>query len=168
MLGVASLAMTATAASVFLLHLGIRPVLSGSMRPAYGPGWAIVTRQVPVADVRKGDIVVFTPPGLSSPFAHRVVSVSGPLDHPVITTKGDANSAPDPWHARLDGSTVPEVVAAVPWVGGLMSDLESGNLRLLLTVVAGLALCFAGTRFILRGGGEVPAEAAGPGGPSTT
>ncbi len=167
MLGAASLAMTAAAAAVFLFHLGIRPVLSGSMRPTYGPGWAIVTRPIPVADVRKGDIVVFTPPGLSSPFAHRVVSVSGSPSHPVITTKGDANSAPDPWHARLDGPTVPEVVTAVPWLGRLMLDVESRDLRLFLLVVAGLALCVAGTRFILRGGGEVPAEPAGAGGPST-
>jgi hypothetical protein len=62
---------------------------------------------------------------------------------------------------------VPEVVTAVPWLGRLMLDVESRDLRLFLLVVAGLALCVAGTRFILRGGGEVPAEPAGAGGPST-
>lgn len=150
-LGLASLA-----AAVFLLHLGVRPVLSGSMRPTYGPGWAIITRPIPVSGVRPGDIVVFTPPGEQAPFAHRVTSVSGGPAHPVITTKGDANPGPDPWHARLEGSTVPEVVGEVPWLGYLMVALERQWLHVLLVGVLGTAMCVVGTRAILRDGSEEP------------
>lgn len=139
----------ACAVAVFWLHIGVRPVLSASMRPTYGPGWAIITRPIPVNQVRPGDIVVFTPPGESAEFAHRVMTVSGPSEHPVITTKGDANPAPDPWHARLDGSTVPEVVGEVPWVGYAIVDLKDQWARVLLIAVVGLGSCYVGTQAIL-------------------
>lgn len=142
----------ALAASVFWLHIGIQPVLSGSMRPTYGPGWAIVTRPIPVSQVKPGDIVVFTPPGESAQFAHRVVKVSDGSTHPVITTKGDANPVPDPWHARLDSSSVPKVVGEVPWLGYVMVYMGRQWLHALLVAVLGTALCVLGTRAILRSG----------------
>jgi signal peptidase I len=148
---VVSGALTAGAVAVFSLHLSIRPVLSGSMRPTYAPGWAIVTRPTPTSQVRPGEIIVFTPPGSSAQYAHLVVSVSGPAGHPVITTKGDANRTADPWHLRLHGSTVPTVVAKVPWLGWVMVDFENRWGRVLLIGVLGLGACFGGTRAILRG-----------------
>jgi signal peptidase len=143
------------AAAVFWLHLSIRPVLSGSMRPTYGPGWAIVTRSIPVGQVEPGDIVVFTPPSSSTPFAHRVVSVTPSPRGPVVTTKGDANPVADPWHARLEGRTVPEVVGAVPVVGYLMVGLGRPLVHVLLVAVLGSALCVVGVRSILHGPAKV-------------
>jgi len=143
--------------AVFWLHIGIRPVLSGSMRPTYGPGWAIITRPLPVNQVRRGDIVVFTPPGEAAQFAHRVTSVSGPHSHPVITTKGDANPMPDPWHARLEASTVPQVVGEVPWLGYAIVGIKDNFARVLLIALVGLGVCWMGTRAIL---GRSPSGAA--------
>jgi signal peptidase len=119
------------------------------MRPTYGPGALLVTRPVPVEDLHKGMIVAFVPPGEHAEFAHRITSVTGPPLVPIITTKGDANPAPDPWHAQLTTATVPEVVATVPWVGRLMVGLR-GQLQLLLIVAGGLYAAVAGTRWILR------------------
>jgi signal peptidase I len=146
-------ALTAAAAALALMvvafHIEVRPVLTGSMVPTYGPGALLVTQPVPVTDVHKGMIVLFVPPGQRSEFAHRITSVSGGRSHPIITTKGDANKAPDPWRARLDSPTVPEVVASVPWLGRLMIGLR-GPIQIVLIVLGGLIVSVSGTGWILR------------------
>jgi len=147
---VTAVCFTGIAVAVLWLHIGIRPVLSGSMRPTYAPGWAIVTRQIPLSAVRRGDIIVFTPPGSDAQFAHRVTSVSGPANDPIVTTKGDANPSPDAWHLRLEGTTVPEVVTEVPWLGSIMVDFEHQWEHAALIALLGLGICFGGTKAILR------------------
>jgi signal peptidase len=155
------------AGAVFWLRLSVRPVLSPSMRPTYGPGWVIVTRSVPVSQIRPGDIVVITPPGSTVQVAHRVVTVSGPPRDPVITTKGDANPGPDPWRARLDGSQVPEVVGEAPALGYVLAFLEQGATRAVVVGVLGLGLATAGTSSILRAGQQPSARTApAPAGPT--
>jgi signal peptidase I len=171
LLVMATTCVAAVSVGVFWLHLGIRPVLTGSMRPTYGPGWAIVTRPIPVSSVRPGDIIVFSPPGMTVQFAHRVMTVSGSPSHPIVTTKGDANRSPDPWHARLEGRTVPEVVTEVPWVGNLMVAVKQQWARVLLIAIVGLGTCCMGTRAILGkpsskialpGGGNLPRKRTQP------
>jgi signal peptidase I len=135
--------------AVVLLHLEVRPVLTGSMVPTYGPGALLVTRSVPTADLHKGMIVLFVPPGEHAEYAHRITSVTGSAGHPIITTKGDANKAADPWHAQLNSSTVPEVVTSVPWVGRLMVGLR-GPIQLALIVIGGAIVAVSGTRRILH------------------
>ena len=128
--------------SVFTLHLGIRPVLTGSMRPDYGPGAVLVTRQVPASSLRPGMIVLLVPPGDHAAYAHRIATVSGSPDAPVITTKGDANRAPDPWHAKITAGSVNQVVGSVPGVGRVlvgMRGLGQITLALIGTLVAGWA-----------------------------
>jgi signal peptidase len=147
--GILSLGGIAVATSIVVLHIGIRPVLTGSMRPTYGPGSLVVTRPVPVDELRPGMIVLFVPPGEHAVFAHRITSVSGSPSRPVITTKGDANKADDPWHAQLATTSVPEVVGTVPDVGRLLVGLH-GRLQVVLVVLGGLCLGVSGTRRILR------------------
>ncbi len=137
------------AVGVFVLHLEIRPILTGSMVPTYGPGAIVVTKPVPVADLHKGMIVLFVPPGEHTEFAHRITSVTGSRSDPIITTKGDANKAPDPWHARLTSATVPEVVATVPWIGRLMVGVR-GPVQVVLILMGGLLVGVSGMRRILR------------------
>jgi signal peptidase I len=143
-----TVACAATALAVVVFHVEVRPVLTGSMVPTYGPGAILVTRPIPVADLRKGMIVVFVPPQEHAEFAHRITSVSGVRSHPIITTRGDANKAPDPWHAELTSPTVPEVVATVPWAGRLMVGVR-GPIQLALIVLGGLTVGVSGTRRIL-------------------
>ena len=149
LVGILTTTMLAVAALTFIFHLGLKAVLSGSMRPAFAPGSVIVTHRIPTSELRSGDILVFTPPGLHVQFAHRVVTVSGSSDDRVITTKGDANHVLDPWHAHLIGSMVPVVVVAIPWIGNVLDRVQGLALRLTLLIVAGLLLCLAGTRAIL-------------------
>jgi len=94
-------------------------------------------------------IILFVPPGEHVEFAHRIASVTGGPTDPVITTKGDANRSPDPWHAELTSGTVPEVVGTIPWVGRLMVGVQ-GPLQLALIILGGLVVCVSGTRWILH------------------
>jgi signal peptidase I len=144
-----SLALLGTAGLLFFLHLSVQPVLTGSMRPTFGPGSVVVSRAIPVQAIRPGMVVIFVPPGDSASYAHRVVSVSGSRSHPVLVTKGDANPGPDPWHARIDAPSIQEVVFAVPDLGRLMVAAKGPVAVAGLILLAGLLVGLTGVRSIL-------------------
>jgi signal peptidase len=80
---------------------------TGSMRPTLNPGDVAVLTSEPTADLRKGQIVAFHPPGEPHlTVTHRAVSVERTRNGVIIQTKGDANNARDPWHAHIVGDTV--------------------------------------------------------------
>jgi len=133
---------------VVTLHLGIRPVLTGSMRPDYGPGAILVTRQVPTASLRPGIIVLLVPPGEHAAYAHRIVSISGTRWAPVVTTKGDANRSTDPWHAKITATHVNEVIGSFPGIGRIAVALR-GTGQILLALVGGTLAAWAGARWFL-------------------
>lgn len=140
----------AVAVGAFVFHLGLSPVLTGSMRPTFSPGDAVITRAVPVSSIHPGDVTVFVPPGETSQYAHRVTSVRATPGGVVITTKGDANPAGDAWHATLTGPTAGKVVFAVPKVGRLMVWFATPLARALAIALVGLVLTAVGTRALLR------------------
>jgi len=147
---VACLALAVSAAlaiSVITLHLGVRAVLTGSMRPDYGPGAVLLTQRIPVSAVKTGMIVLFVPPGKHSEYAHRVMSVTGTSASPIITTKGDANAAADPWHARLVTPFANQVIGSLPGLGRVIVAIR-GTGQILLAVVGGVVAIWAGTRWI--------------------
>jgi hypothetical protein len=67
------------------------------MKPAYGPGDAIITREVDVRSIAVGQIALFVPPGETAEYAHRVTTVTGDRVRPTVTTKGDANPVAAAW-----------------------------------------------------------------------
>jgi signal peptidase I len=123
------------------LHLTASPVLTASMQPTFGPGAAVITRDVPTDTLRPGDVIAFTPPGQQNVYVHRIASISGPPGRPVITTRGDANRADDPWHARIVSRTTPVVLFAIPWVGNFLLVLQQRMERTL--ILGSLALTMA-------------------------
>ncbi|MBV9097363.1 MAG: signal peptidase I [Frankiaceae bacterium] len=140
----------AVVAGKVFLHLGMSPVLTGSMRPAFAPGDAIVTRPVAVSQLRPGMVVVFVPPGHVTPYAHRIVSVSGSPSHPVLATKGDANLAPDHWRVTLNTPTITQVVGSVPKVGYPLTWLREPRWRAAVIGALGLFVTTVLTRSALR------------------
>jgi signal peptidase len=140
----------AVAAGKVFLHLGLSPVLTGSMRPAYAPGDAILTRPVAASDLRPGMVVVFVPPGHQDAFAHRIVSVGGTTARPLLTTKGDANPTPDHWQVALSTPTVPRVVGSMPKVGYLLVWLREPRWRAGVIGLLGLLMTALMTRSVLR------------------
>jgi signal peptidase len=103
-----------------LLPLGLglqRYVMSGdSMNGGIDRGSVVFERTVPVSDLRVGDVITYEPPASADRdgmVTHRIVEI----EPQGIRTQGDANARPDPWTLRPEGSTVPRVVFALPWVG---------------------------------------------------
>lgn len=133
-----------------LLHIGFSPVLTGSMRPAYAPGDLLITVQADVSSLNPGQIAVFTPPGETVPYAHRITAISGSPAQPVLTTKGDANPAPDRWRATLTQPQVPVVIAIVPSAGNALLWIQNPIPRALLTALFGLILTGGAVRWILK------------------
>ena len=139
-------------AGVLLARLAgwsVAPVLTGSMVPAFAPGDLIVTRTVPVRDVEVGDVAVFVPPGETSPYAHRVVELTGSPTDPTVRTKGDANPTRDAWTVTFDRAEVPVVVAALPSVGRWFGFTTSPLARALVTALVGLLLTAYAVRLVL-------------------
>jgi signal peptidase I len=160
---VVALLSAVVAVSVVALHLGVRPVLTGSMRPDYGPGAVLLTRQIPTTSLRPGMIVLFVPPGEHAQYAHRITTATTTPDGTVLTTKGDANRAGDPWHARITAPRVSEVVGSLPGIGRLLVFFR-GDGQILLALVGGLVAAWAGTRWILTSSTRSPARRMTPGG----
>jgi signal peptidase len=58
--------------------------------------------------------------------SHRVIAVTDNPDGTItLQTQGDANAAPDPWHAVLQGDTAWQVRAVVPDLGHLIEALRT-------------------------------------------
>jgi signal peptidase I len=138
----------AVAVAGLAFHLRLSPVLSPSMRPAYSPGDAIITRSVDAGSLHVGDIAVFVPPGESATYAHRITSLHERGGQVVVTTKGDANPAPDPWHATL-GTRVTTVVGVVPGIGRVLTWIRSPAAHALAIALIGLVITALGTRALL-------------------
>ena len=136
----------ALAVTVVTMHLGVRAVLTGSMRPDYGPGALLLTKRIPIDTIRPGMVVLFVPPGHSDEYAHRIVTVTGPKDAPVVTTKGDANKVADPWHAKLVSPTISEVIGSLPGLGRVVVAVR-GTGQILLALVGGLVAAWAVARW---------------------
>jgi len=115
---------------------------TGSMRPALNPGDVAVLTSEPSALLKRGQIVAFHPPrrpGLT--VIHRVFSVHRSRRGVVIRTKGDANNALDPWHARIVGHTVWREELKLPLVGYLAAWSQQRAVRFgLLVVIVVLAV----------------------------
>ena len=138
------------AAVAILVFVGLGPatgayrlatVLSGSMAPAMPVGSVAVLVPESPAAVRVGDVLTFQAPTPGHPVVtHRVVEIVEAGRHPVIRTKGDANSSPDPWTARLEGDRAWRRVAVVPYAGTAIRFLRSPAVHHLSVQVAPVLL----------------------------
>lgn len=126
-------------AGVVLIAIAIGPrtgayrtltVLSGSMSPAIPRGSLVAVVPVSPSDLRAGDVITFNAPIDGSPVVtHRVEEVVESGIAPVVRTKGDANSAADPWLARIEGGRAWKVRLAVPHAGRAIVALRSPAAR---------------------------------------
>lgn len=88
---------------------------TGSMSPTIPAGSVAVVQSVPASEIDVGDVVTVDREG-DLPVTHRVTSVSaGPTDaQRVITMRGDANAADDPYPYTVQ--TVRVVLFSVPGI----------------------------------------------------
>lgn len=129
----------------------VETVLSGSMAPRFEPGDLLVVVPEPLSDVRAGQVLSFHAPTPGHRVeTHRVIRVIHPGAHPIIVTKGDANSAADPWRARLHGRTAWRMVAVVPRAGSLIRTLREPWVHLVAVILVPFLLAAAALRSIWR------------------
>jgi signal peptidase len=160
---VLGLAVAALATVVLGPRLGlfqVETVLSGSMAPTFEPGDLVIVVPEPLTDVRAGQVLSFQAPTPGHRVeTHRVARVVNPGPHPVIVTKGDANSAPDPWRARLHGATAWRMVAVIPHAGAAIRALRTPWVHAVAVLLVPLLLAAAALHAIWRPGKPAEAEA---------
>jgi signal peptidase len=128
---------------------------TGSMRPTLNPGDVGVLTSERMADLRRGQIVAFHPPGEPRlTVVHRVFSMQRTHDGVVIQTKGDANNATDPWHARLVGDTIWRVSVKASKIGYLAAWSQQRPVRLGVLIVIVILLVSMLMGWIWRPGSD--------------
>ena len=131
------LGLAAVAVGPRLGLLRIETVLSGSMRPTFAPGDLIVVTPEPVDQVRAGQVISYAiPVGDHHVETHRVVRVSRRHGRPAILTKGDANSAADPWLAVLTSPTAWRERLVIPKAGWVILWLHRPEVQRLAVLAA--------------------------------
>jgi signal peptidase len=155
----ASLALLACAVAIFgVIGLGPRlgfyrtvSVLSGSMEPTFSPGDVLILTREPLRDVRVGQVITYAIPLADRHVeTHRVIRVVRRGDHPIVVTKGDANSSADPWQAELQGESVWQLHGTIPWLGRIILALRAPLVHELTLFVSPLLFVLVALRQIWR------------------
>ena len=136
--------------------LGFRPVVvtSGSMGRSIPVGSLAITHRVSAGGIRDGDVIVVHEQvdGVQArPKMHRVVRVEHDGGSIVVSTKGDANPAPDPSLYVLPAK-VDVVAFSIPFLGYLVSFLLTPAGWLLAVGLPGALACAFVLRRIWSGG----------------
>ncbi len=123
----AVLAITVLAIGPRVLGYQTLTMLTGSMSPGIDPGDIVITTPLDVTDVTEGMVITYhIPIDDHRLVTHRVIAVDTAPDGTVtVTTQGDANTAPDPWQAVLEGDTAHQVRAVIPEAGHLLAALRT-------------------------------------------
>ncbi|HEX2295989.1 MAG TPA: signal peptidase I [Actinomycetota bacterium] len=115
-------------------------VLSGSMEPTIPTGSMIFDREVAAADLARGDVVTFHPPGQPEKLvSHRIVRVDETKRGPVLVTRGDANGVVDDWRIPAQGTGL-RYEFHVPYLGYVVGGLLTPVGRLVALTLAALWL----------------------------
>jgi signal peptidase I len=114
-------------------------VLSGSMEPAIETGDIVVGQPIRAERAEVGDVVSFREPGTQRLVTHRVrsIRIAGGSAH--LTTKGDANNAPERWTISRRGK-VSRALYRLPKLGYARSLLEGPLGRFGLIVIPAILL----------------------------
>src|SRR3954468_17515031 len=124
---VAALAFAVLAVGPHVLGYRTMTMLTGSMSPQIDPGDVVISTPLDVHDVTEGMVISYhIPIDDHRVVTHRVVSVEhGDDGNITVQTKGDANTAVDPWQATLQGDTAYQVRAVIPELGHLIQALRN-------------------------------------------
>lgn len=170
---IAAIIATIIAALMFvpgLLGMDRYVITGGSMSGTFERGALVFERQVPVSELRTGDVITYLPPadsGITELVTHRIVSIEpNPDGSPsrVFRTQGDANAGVDPWTFTLADAVQPRVVGWVPLVGWIFIALFDAMIRMLAIGVPAAFIALLFLRDLIRAGsprrGAAPAPVA--------
>lgn len=139
-------------------------IVSGSMTGTYDRGSLVLDQVVPVADLRKGDVITYTPPEGSGPdglVTHRIVSITKnpKTGMTVYRTKGDFNQSADPWTFTLGQPTQARVRLGVPYAGFAVAALSRRDMRMLIVGVPAALIALTSLAGLWREAGTEAARA---------
>jgi len=159
---IALAAVVATAAVLLMLvpgFLGLdRYVITGgSMSGTFERGALVFEEQVPVSDLRVGDVITYLPPadsGITELVTHRIHSITEDAEAAggrVFRTQGDANASVDPWTFTLSAPLQPRLQGWVPAVGWIFIALSQPGVRMLLIGVPAAVIALLFLRDLIGG-----------------
>ena len=120
---------------VVVVHFHFMRVISPSMEPAVRVGNVVVLKPISTMNLVEGQVVILPVPDEGGVmYAHRLTSVREVDGKVVVTTKGDANPAADPWELQIESASVPLVVGQIP-VPGVFAGLGGRGMTQLLAVL---------------------------------
>lgn len=162
-IAVTAIAILAAAVAALMLVPGLigldRYVITGgSMSGTFERGTLVFERQVPVEDLRVGDVITYLPPadsGIGELVTHRIVSIEQNPDgsgDPIFRTQGDANADVDPWTFSLSAPTQPRAVGWLPSAGWIFIALSSPGVRMLAIGLPSAFIALLFLRDLVRGG----------------
>jgi signal peptidase I len=119
-------------------------ITSGSMTGTYDRGSLVFDKVVPTSDLRAGDVITFRPPGHAGLVTHRIHTLTAVGAKRVLTTKGDANRAPDAWgKITLGEAKQARVAFHIPYLGYGIAALSERWLRMLLIGIPALLIALS-------------------------
>ena len=110
-------------------------ITTGSMRGTVDPGGLVIADRVPVSELGTGDVITYLPPAdsrISHLVTHRITEITTDEAGAVVyRTRGDANSAVDPWTFSLNAPVQARMEWTVPTVGWPVLWLTDRETRML-------------------------------------
>jgi signal peptidase I len=133
-------------------------IVSGSMSGTYDRGSIVFDREVPVADLKVGDVITYQPPpGTFSEklVTHRIAWIGTDEEgERAFRTRGDANPGADPWTFNLERGDQAKVEFSVPYVGYLLAALSIPIVRMLAIGIPAVLVALLILAGIWRDAGE--------------
>jgi len=134
-----------------VLGIAFSPVLSNSMKPIMSAGDLLVTKEIPAAQLKVGDVVVLHNGASYALFSHRIISIKRVGQEMDIVTKGDANPVPDAGISKVDPrEMVPRGISHAPWLGRPIVYFSNHKGSLIEEFLLIIGLSFGLLRFLAR------------------
>ena len=122
--------------------IGFSPILTGSMRPYANPGDLFLSKTTAASNLKVGDIILVTSQSTGVFYSHRIVSIAKVNGSLRITTKGDANTAPEATPFTVSSNQpIARSVSRIKWIGRplvYISSVQGRQASLALIVFANL------------------------------
>ena len=127
-----------------LLGLQRYVITGGSMPGTIDKGSVVYSQLTPTAQLKVGDIITFQPPGFTTLVTHRIIAIARGRDgRRVFNTKGDFNTAADPWSINLVQPQQARCVFHVPYIGYFLAALAVRGVRMVLIGLPALIIAIS-------------------------
>ena len=119
-------------------------ILTGSMSPTINIDDLVIVKEVKPEEIEVNDIITFGSTNSDNITTHRVKEIINENNAIKYVTQGDANNVEDPSPVQSD-VLIGKVVKFVPKVGAVMAWMKNNLTKIIIFVVALMALFVIGT-----------------------